>query len=167
MRLWGWGLGQRCLVLGPVESEAENVTWAWWAGCDIQLRRRPWEWGNARRAWSPFSADSTVAEASLAKAASDGPLQPQRREETLPQGSGAVAGHRWGCATSGCHASVGARVSGEVVDQTVLWDFPLDLPENSQSWIGMFWSGSVNGARGEQCCVGKPSVFSDIPVPSA
>lgn len=37
MRLLGWGLGQRCLVLGPAECEAENVAWAWWAASDIQL----------------------------------------------------------------------------------------------------------------------------------
>lgn len=38
MRLLGWGLGQRCLLLGPAECEAENVTWAWWAASNIQLR---------------------------------------------------------------------------------------------------------------------------------
>lgn len=58
-------------------------------------------------------------------------------------------------------------VFGEMVDQTALWYFSLGLLENIQSLIGMFWSGSVNGVREEQCCVWKPSVFSDIPVPSA
>ena len=99
-------------MLGPAEHEAENVARAWWAGCDIQWRWRHWESGNAHWASSAFSADFGVAEASLAKAASDGPLQAWRREETLPQGLllGAVARHRWGCATYGFHASVGMCV---------------------------------------------------------
>lgn len=29
MRLLGWGLGQRCSVVGPAKREAETVAWAW------------------------------------------------------------------------------------------------------------------------------------------
>lgn len=121
-------------MLGPAECEAENVTWAWWAGGDIQLQWPPWGLGNTCQARTLFLADFGVAEAGLAEAASDGPLQPGRREETPPGRllPGAVARHRWGCATCGCHASVGACAFGEVVDQTVLRPFSLGLLENSQ-----------------------------------
>lgn len=36
VRLLGRGLCQRCLVLGPAEHEAENVTQTWWAGGEAQ-----------------------------------------------------------------------------------------------------------------------------------
>lgn len=138
-------------------------------GCDIQLRRHRWERGNAHRARSAFSGGVGVAEAGLATAASEGPLEPRRRGETLPQRLllGTAARPRWGCTTCGFRTSVGTCVFGETVDQIALWDFSLELLENIWSLIGMFWSGSVNGVREEQCCAWKPSVFSDIPVPSA
>lgn len=100
MRLLGRGLGQRCMVLGPAEHEAENITQTWWAGGDIHLRVHHWESGNACQAQPAFSADFGGAASQLGQGCIWWALATWRREGTLPQHSW----ERWqGTAGVECH----------------------------------------------------------------
>lgn len=124
MRLLGRGLCQRCLVLGPAEHEAENVTQTWWAGGDIQLHGHHRESGNACWARSVFSADFGGAGVSLAKATSGGPWQHRGGREAARGSRGEVL-----LGLSGAWVSCQCRRVC-MFDQIALWCFLLDWPEN-------------------------------------
>lgn len=111
MRLLGRGLGQRCLVLGPAEHEAENITWAWWAGGDIHLRVHHWESGNACQAQPAFSADFGGAGVSWAKAASGGPWQHRGGREHFHSTPGSSGKALLGLSGTWVSRQCGPRVS--------------------------------------------------------
>lgn len=123
MRLLEWDLGQRSLVLVPAEHKAENVTQTWWAGGDIHLHGRHRESGHAH-SHSQVPSRLWWSRGQFGQGCIWWMLAAQRREGTLPQ-------HSWEQwrGSAGLECPMGFMPEW-VFDQTGLWSFLLDWPEN-------------------------------------